>query len=1147
MAILQSATGRPPAFVYADRAPLTAPHSVCLILDDLPGFDLAPYNGPVTAFSALDIVRPELITKGPRFRSIEPLLRERIGQAGLNQSTYALAAALLGFIDDTAPRPTDPLRVRALPHIIELALPSLLARRSLRGLAGLRVGPDLWNYLQDYAAQWIYLSPDVKHVEDALSLADFESASPLAADEWLIALEEVRLLRSEVDRRATRFIDLRPILRVSGHADMLRTTLNDLSHFCFHRARRDTRFILPAWSLMAEYWLSTEEVEDLVCFIPDSDYRDFARTGAGARYYRTLPGVESSDPGPYQLATLESLFDSDTPVTPNTEAALALPILHPCLHARGLINCLDLGYVLWRAGRASELAGTLALLARDVSDLSPLTREQRGLNPEAAYDAAWRACLVLGLETPEAESHGFHAQLIQATYQTLSATLNILAGQSSPLQRSYYLGLSAWLSCYNPESAAGLQIEQQLRQVVRHLSMFCRAQHPDLPLFTHARQILDIANASLSLLSGGSQPEAIQDYLDSISAPVGISSDHQRAAADAQSRPPALSDFFVRGFQRLAVLAEQIRLLYQSSLHEDDKVRHLAQMTTRLEEAERQLFALPHELAVLHTLFEQTIWQTANLARELKGSAVLELQLTTSTVQQHTPSRLTFELRNLGRAPADTVKITLDNSERFNILGLTANVEYDQVLPGASLRVAFDIHPRVDDQLPLRLTVSYRDQHGYHSKPQDFTAHVVSLDRGPFVRKRNPYIFGNPIQDPQHFYGRQAEVMSVIDHLVASGAQNILLRGARRTGKTSVLYMLKSLADNFPGARTRFGIHPTWTERLDALRVVFLDLSGLSGVGRRISAGEFYAAISSATARAVGLNAESPLALPMNRALFQQEMERCLDTLPPNGRLVILLDEFDVVETITDAEFYYHLRHVITYLQRITWIVASAAGLYQAVQDYASPLFNVFRIVETTRLNPSDARRLILDPIASERVQFLDEAVEAVLEQAGRHPYFLQLLCSEIIEHLNTRQTNYVLRSTVQTVVEDIVGRGRAAYDHFAYLWDHTDSFSRLILAHLLATPETLDHEALWGRVCAQVRQAYAACDEIRLRLVFEQRVRWLQNVVEAIVFDAQRGYIFGTPLFRYWLNERGQREDLYADALAQVVEIIKDSPRADD
>ena len=86
VAVLQSNSGRPPVFVYVDRLPFRAPDWLCITLDDLPDFDLSLYDGPVVGFSAVDVVRPELPTKGPRFNPIEPLLRQRLGQPGLNQT-----------------------------------------------------------------------------------------------------------------------------------------------------------------------------------------------------------------------------------------------------------------------------------------------------------------------------------------------------------------------------------------------------------------------------------------------------------------------------------------------------------------------------------------------------------------------------------------------------------------------------------------------------------------------------------------------------------------------------------------------------------------------------------------------------------------------------------------------------------------------------------------------------------------------------------------------------------------------------------------------------------------------------------------------------------------------------------------------------
>ncbi|MBI5565489.1 MAG: ATP-binding protein, partial [Chloroflexi bacterium] len=980
VAVLASTHDRPPLLIYVDRAP---DQSAALTLDELPNADLSPYDGQVIGFAAIDIIRPDLATKGARFQAIAPSLRQRLGQTSLNRVAYTLAVELLGFVDDRARAADDPLRARVLPEIISLALPGLLATRSLHGLIGLQLDSDLWRYLQDYAAQGIYLTADQRSRPDDLTLTQIETAGALTPGAWLIGLEELQLFCREVDLQAARFINLRPLLREADQAAVLRSTLFDLAQQCWRRPPVDDRRRSAAWGLMIEHWLMAEEIDDLVCFVPGQDFEKFTQLGIGARFYRKLPHEEALRAGPFRLEPLDKLFAPQRlpHTTHGTVGALAM--FRPYLRQQGYTHCLDLGEVLWRMGCTATLARTLALTARDVADWPDYDWRDRGLEPEAVYQAAWRSCVLLGLEQRTPATRGFYDREIQAAYQVLSAALRALTEKSSGPRRAEYAGLAAWFDCglLNAETPAA--IEPLLRQMAHHLSIASQADGEVAPI----HQLLDVANASISLLTGGGQLEFIQHFLHRIAARPDSRLDLQRAAAQAAAQPAWLSDFFLNAFQELADLAERVRAVHQKTLHEDDKIRQLRQLALQIEAARQRAYALPHELGVLRALYSQIIQQALNLAEALKGRAVLELSLSIGSVLQHTLSPVTLHLRNLGGAAAETIQVTLDNSERFNIQRMSSTVELERLLSGETRSVSLDIMPYVDDQLSLRFTATYRDQGGAHTKSQDFTIRVVSLDRGPFTRKENPYIVGNPIQNPHNFYGRRGVVLSVIDQLAAGVAQSTLLRGARRTGKTSVLFMIKAIIEDTTRARTHFTINPRWYPALDKLRAVFIDLTSLAGVGQSISMAEFYSKVSGDIARAVGLQpGVDGCQLAVDRVTFQASLESCLSMLPPGGRLVLLLDEFDVVETITAPEFYFHLRQVITYLQRITWIVTSAAGLYEAVQHYASPLFNVFRIKELGRLGEDEARQLVLEPLAGKRLQFLDEAVEAVLDQSGCYP-----------------------------------------------------------------------------------------------------------------------------------------------------------------
>ena len=68
----------------------------------------------------------------------------------------------------------------------------------------------------------------------------------------------------------------------------------------------------------------------------------------------------------------------------------------------------------------------------------------------------------------------------------------------------------------------------------------------------------------------------------------------------------------------------------------------------------------------------------------------------------------------------------------------------------------------------------------------------------------NPFSFGNPIKDPERFYGRQAEIRQIVNRLLSSAHESTSIVGERRIGKTSLLCNLAN-----PGVAASL----TWTSR----------------------------------------------------------------------------------------------------------------------------------------------------------------------------------------------------------------------------------------------------------------------------------------------------------------------------------------------
>jgi len=400
--------------------------------------------------------------------------------------------------------------------------------------------------------------------------------------------------------------------------------------------------------------------------------------------------------------------------------------------------------------------------------------------------------------------------------------------------------------------------------------------------------------------------------------------------------------------------------------------------------------------------------------------------------------------------------------------------------------------------------------------------------------KANPYVFGSHVTDPQKFFGRRTELNELLSHLASYQQQNVVIRAPRRTGKTSLLHMIEAVlrdTDRRAGVRAWFDIPPRWDAPLNATVPVRLDLQRL-GL-RKASAAEFYRAVLEAL-HAGGLRSEwTEVVVREPAPTFAQFREGIADIVRGvNGlRLVILLDEFDVVAEMPDRlSFFDGLRTTVADVKEITWIIVSASGLYQDLHDYASPLFNVFQIKEMSRLDDEAAKALVLSPwaTAADRTASLviaEDAVETILEETGNHPWMLQMLCSEIVDHVNAIRSNVVRSSTVDQVIQQrLIGQGSAADTYFEHMWEQASGVGKLLLLALLNNLTVMRRDEL-AAGAIQILRAYSRPDLTAALLAGVDR-----NLKQLARMEAMRsspgGYAYGVPLFRRVLAYRDSRDD---------------------
>jgi len=1161
-AVLTHRAGGPPIFVYLNEPVGQVRGCAQIHIADLcDNDDLAAYDGPRVGFAAIDLLRPDLATKGPTFYALDHIFRQQGRTAELRAAWRTLGCFLFDRWREGVWRLQPKQQERAVAHIHRLIAPSILAQAPRRDLLALLPDADLEAYIADGRCRLVYRClPDTLSVTAVSHLVEeFTQPNYLGAGQALLALEELCCLRDDVLPDDQRFQELRTILRRSGLGAELAATIAGLSKECAARVEADpTR--APFWRqlhymLAVESQLGQIDVEDLIgVFLPHDDLGEQREDGRQqwTLLYRCLhEAVGLDDDGPRVLSLLPLRGIAQWPDLHGQVLVSLLP-LRSLLLMPQVQQWHDLGPVLRNAGKVEQLARSGWLLARDLLAQLPSEPAQRTAQLADLERTIYKSCTLLSVEDPWRRRNSGYGLMLHAVYTTLVEAVDLQAEMAAPPARSFYLAMSAWYRSALLTDAD--EIEAGLHTLVEQLRWFEQESGSidvSAAVRNQAQRMLQIGEALRTMLSGSGQPESVRlAYAEAFKVAQSNIPQVVREGASMTVDVLAPSVLFRSEFHRYIAITADIQQTQTSQVPIEDKVARLRAQVRQLYSAQRTLFAVYHGQRVLDLLYTRAIEQTAALLERLQGRALVDVELVTESVAQHEENMLTVVVKNSGRVDAHDVEIELLTHARFRLLETDSTKRLAFLPAYTTERVQFRIVPLVSDDLPVRLRTRY-DGGAAPAEPSQTEAlvHVHSLDRGPFRPKSNPYVYGTPLQDYRLFYGRRHEIATLLEHLASGRPQHFLLRGARRSGKTSMLYMLKAILEDRStgsgtmsaqiGVRASFDVPEAWNASLDAVQPVLMDMQGIDRMGERLTSTEFYRAMLDALACAALETAESTI---LRGAAFIRtaEFEQVLLTLRrarPGLRFLFLLDEFDVVDLIVDKAFYGQLRHIITTVPGVTWIIVSALGLYKDVHEYESPLFNVFKIVDLDRLEADPARRLVLDPWQrrgsypvgvddTPTLYFTDDSIEAILYETGCYPYFIQLLCSATVEQVNRARTNYVLHATVYTLIEKLIAPGSEAFEHFEYLWVHAGSVGQAILLTLLGSVEPPTQKELRAAVLTQLEER---CNRRSSHWAtsYADSLRRLQRV-EAVRLETNNRYRFGIPLFRRLLARRSEREELW-------------------
>lgn len=237
-----------------------------------------------------------------------------------------------------------------------------------------------------------------------------------------------------------------------------------------------------------------------------------------------------------------------------------------------------------------------------------------------------------------------------------------------------------------------------------------------------------------------------------------------------------------------------------------------------------------------------------------------------------------------------------------------------------------------------------------------------------------PYNISSPVTGSQ-FFGRETLLSSILEMLASANPGPVLIFGAARMGKTSLLQeLLLRLppSDYLPiywGAKDQTDMSPqaVWESLAETI------------------------------ARPVGASASK---LPSDLNLFRTRfLPQIRKSIAPR-RLVLLLDDIDLLadapaETHTLIE---ELQQLLAEEHQTAFVLTIGTKLQDlppTLQSFEPPLF----YEELPPLSSQEAFLLIIEESKAFLIGFLAKTIDRIWELAAGHPYYIQLIGHEILDY----------------------------------------------------------------------------------------------------------------------------------------------------
>lgn len=293
---------------------------------------------------------------------------------------------------------------------------------------------------------------------------------------------------------------------------------------------------------------------------------------------------------------------------------------------------------------------------------------------------------------------------------------------------------------------------------------------------------------------------------------------------------------------------------------------------------------------------------------------------------------------------------------------------------------------------------------------------------------QDPFAEGAPVQDEKMFFGRDPLIERLADTLRGADAKCVVIYGQKRVGKSSVLHHLQNALEP-----------PLLAAKLSLLDIA-TDLSHASLLYRIASA--FYHRLEDLEdAGYPPLDLDRPVLreftdsgsphLHFDDYLNGIQRRMRLSEAHGDWRMVLLLDEFTVLYSAIERgslprEFMKSWKAMLE--SRMFSSVVVGNDLMPRFLKAFPNEFQVARQEPVSYLDENSAKALITEPIAlaDGGNRFRGDSVQRIIELTARSPYYIQLLCSRLVQRMNAERQPLIGPADVDAVAVSLISGERA-------------------------------------------------------------------------------------------------------------------------